>query len=279
MDLLVKLDSIQGDDPMIRDGKRSISRDLVRFLDFIEGFAAKRHDLLLKARKNVRFVPNGDKSRVVLSKRKSDLDGDQRETVGKLRERVEKIRAYARVSPNDNEDVELEGFQHVSDDDEDDKEEESPIIVVSEKNGRIINGVLVKRPVDQSKVKKSVTFAENKNVLKIFSNSNEPVPNEDGTNSSNSSDDHGEIAENLCDEVEEIKGFSLGTEEDDEEGQVVSRASSERSGSLPRREGNYEIRGHYQGHDGEFLFSAPLPVQMEDKGDLMKRRNELKILR
>ena len=59
---------------MIRDGKRSISRDLVRFLDFIEGFAVKRHDLLLKARKNVRFVPNGDKSRVVLSKRKTDLD-------------------------------------------------------------------------------------------------------------------------------------------------------------------------------------------------------------
>ncbi|XP_076955803.1 BAG family molecular chaperone regulator 8, chloroplastic-like [Bidens hawaiensis] len=36
MGLLIKLDSIQGSDPMIRDGKRSISRELIRFMELID---------------------------------------------------------------------------------------------------------------------------------------------------------------------------------------------------------------------------------------------------
>ncbi|KAK9271535.1 hypothetical protein L1049_001895 [Liquidambar formosana] len=55
MDLLLKLDSIQGGDPMIRDGKRSISRDLLRFLEFVDGVSVKRHQLSTKAMKTVRF--------------------------------------------------------------------------------------------------------------------------------------------------------------------------------------------------------------------------------
>ncbi|KAJ6421577.1 hypothetical protein OIU84_028866 [Salix udensis] len=42
MDLLLKLDSIQGGDPMIRDGKRSVTRDLVRFMEFVDGFRNKK---------------------------------------------------------------------------------------------------------------------------------------------------------------------------------------------------------------------------------------------
>ena len=41
---------------MIRDGKRSISKDLVRFLEFIDGFAMKRHGLSFKAMKNMNLV-------------------------------------------------------------------------------------------------------------------------------------------------------------------------------------------------------------------------------
>ncbi|KAI3976758.1 hypothetical protein MKX01_008616 [Papaver californicum] len=54
MDLLLKLDSVQGGDPMIRDGKRSISRDLVRFLEFIDSIPVKRQQISSKAMKNVR---------------------------------------------------------------------------------------------------------------------------------------------------------------------------------------------------------------------------------
>ncbi|CAN4079446.1 unnamed protein product [Withania somnifera] len=39
MDLLVKLDSIEGDDPLIRDGKRSISNELTRFMKAINGIS------------------------------------------------------------------------------------------------------------------------------------------------------------------------------------------------------------------------------------------------
>ena len=46
----------QGRDSMIRDGKRSISKDLVRFLEFIDGIALKRHGLSFKAMKNMNLV-------------------------------------------------------------------------------------------------------------------------------------------------------------------------------------------------------------------------------
>ncbi|KAJ7963799.1 BAG family molecular chaperone regulator 8, chloroplastic-like [Quillaja saponaria] len=41
MDLLLKLDHMQGGDTMVRDGKRSVNKDLVCFLDFVDGIAAK----------------------------------------------------------------------------------------------------------------------------------------------------------------------------------------------------------------------------------------------
>ena len=55
----------QGDDPMIRDGKRSIIRELVRFMEFIEEITVKRHGILWKGVKNVRIGGNGTKSRVL----------------------------------------------------------------------------------------------------------------------------------------------------------------------------------------------------------------------
>ncbi|KAF4376000.1 hypothetical protein F8388_010166 [Cannabis sativa] len=279
MDLLVKLESIQGDDSMVRDGKRSISRDLVQFMDFIDGVALKRRELSIKARKNARFSRNSDPPKVNVGK--NGLDRDQREVIRKLRERVEKIRGYTMVPQDDDEYVEFEGFQHVSDED---NEAENPIVVISGKKGPIRNGVLANRSGDQPRVKKSVSFAENDNLFKVFSNSNEASSNEEDSTSTNSSDGHGDDGENNGADVEELKGFSLGTEDDEEEeGDVVSVGSSQTSNeernpkteSVTKGEVNYKINGHNE----EFVFSAPLPVQMDDKADLMKRRNEVKILR
>ncbi|XP_062106545.1 BAG family molecular chaperone regulator 8, chloroplastic isoform X2 [Humulus lupulus] len=281
MDLLVKLDSIQGDDSMVRDGKRSMSRDLVQFMDFIDGVALKRRELSIRARKNVRLSRNNDPSKVNLSKNGFNLDGDQREVIRKLRERVEKIRGYTMVPQDDDEFVEFEGFQHVSDED---NEAENPIVVISGKKAPIRNGVLANRSGDQPKVKKSVSFAENGNLFKVFSNSNEASSNEGDSTSTNSSDGHEEDGENNGADVEELKGFSLGTEDDEEEeGDVVGIGSSQTSNgernpktrSVTKGEVNYKIKGHNE----EFVFSAPLPVQMDDKADLMKRRTLVKILR
>ncbi|CAH8262784.1 unnamed protein product [Arabidopsis lyrata] len=53
---LLQLDSIQGRvDSMIRDGKRSLSRDLVRFLHHIDGCAVKKRDFVYKYVKVVSF--------------------------------------------------------------------------------------------------------------------------------------------------------------------------------------------------------------------------------
>ncbi|KAL5582203.1 hypothetical protein UlMin_014645 [Ulmus minor] len=270
MDLLLKLDSIQGGDPMIRDGKKSISRDLVRFLDCIDGIAVKRQGLSFKAMKNARLGQNVNNSRVILGRNYGDLGGNQREMIGKLRERVEKIRGFSRLSENDEEDVELEGFEHVSDDD---NEVETPRVVINGKNSRIRNGILVNRSGVQPKVKKSVSFAENGNVFKIISNSNESISFEDGSclDDSISSDDRDA-------DTEEFRVLSQGTLDDYEEANTVNgdfSQASDRENNLraritPRREVNYEIIGHFEDHNGDFLFSAPLPVKMEDKADLRK---------
>ncbi|KAJ6734795.1 BAG DOMAIN CONTAINING PROTEIN EXPRESSED [Salix purpurea] len=122
MDLLLKLDSIQGGDPMIRDGKRSVTRDLVRFMEFVDGFAIKRHELSYKSASKARALGNTSKARALNAKNGygscRDLTQSQKEIMEKLRKRVEKISGFSRVCENDQEDAELEGFQQFVDDDD-----------------------------------------------------------------------------------------------------------------------------------------------------------------
>ncbi|KAL0015649.1 hypothetical protein SO802_002718 [Lithocarpus litseifolius] len=283
MDLLLKLDSIQGRDSMIRDGKRSISRDLVRFLEFIDGVAVKRTGLSFKAMKNMRFGhPNCNKGSVLGTKIRSL--GGQREVTQNMRARAEKIGGFSRAYQNDEDDVEFEGFQQAFDDEEE-EEEESPRVVISGKNGQIRNGVLVKINGVQSRVKKSVSFAENGNVYRVFSNTHEPVSRKNGSASldeSVSSDDQGELDGNLCSELEEVKGFPQGAEDDDEahleNGGSPQTSDGERnSARVIRNSGDYEIRGHFNDQSGDFVFSAPFPVKMEAKADQMKKKRAMKI--
>lgn len=259
---------------MIRDGKKSITRDLVRFLEFMDGVAVKRKGLSIKAMKNDRFGKNGDKSRALLGSKCGNLDVDQRAIIGKLRDRVEKIRGFARVSDNDDEHVELEGFQHFSNDDE---EEECAQVVINGKSGRIRNGVLMKRHEVQPRVKKTVSFLEDGNLFKVSTNTRESVLNGDGTyldDSGGSSDDHEELVEKICSEVEEIKSFSQSTEDDEEEHeekggflQTSEGESIPKSTRIERR----ETRGNFQNDKRHFVFTPPLPVQMEAKADLGMR--------
>ncbi|XP_062231862.1 uncharacterized protein LOC133929208 [Phragmites australis] len=44
MGLLHRLDAIEGGDPMIREGKRAVSRDLTRILDFVDKVLVKEHE-------------------------------------------------------------------------------------------------------------------------------------------------------------------------------------------------------------------------------------------
>ncbi|OEL22383.1 hypothetical protein BAE44_0016600 [Dichanthelium oligosanthes] len=44
MGLLLRLDAIQGGDPMIREGKRTVSRELARILEFVDKVLVKEHE-------------------------------------------------------------------------------------------------------------------------------------------------------------------------------------------------------------------------------------------
>ncbi|XWS44372.1 hypothetical protein CRYUN_Cryun15aG0039400 [Craigia yunnanensis] len=262
MDLLLKLDSFQGGDPMVRDGKRSVSRDLVQFLEYIDGLALKRHKHLYKNAKNVRVLGNGSKAKILRS--------NSREIMEKLGDRVEKLERISRNEEGD--DVELEGFHQVI------GEGENPRISITGKGGVCVTqnrngGVLLKRQGSQPRVKKTVSFAENGNVYWSISSGNEVNSSGDGslTDESVSSDDHGEIMENLLKE-------SGGLVENEEEVNFDNEESLQSSGGEKNtrrnlsRQARSEIDEDYQIQDGDFVFSPPLPVKMESKADLMKKR-------
>lgn len=59
-DLLLQLDSIQGRiDPMIRSSKRSLSRDLVRFVQYVDDCVVKRYGFVVKSGSGIKL--NGKK--------------------------------------------------------------------------------------------------------------------------------------------------------------------------------------------------------------------------
>lgn len=258
---------------MIRDGKRSVRRDLVRFLEYIDGLALKRHKHLYKYAKNVTVSGNGSKARVLRS--------NSGETMKKLRKRVEKLARFSGNEEGDeDDDVELEGFHQAID------EGENPRISTNGKVGVCVTqnrngGVLVKRQGSQPRVKKTVSFAENGNVYRIISSGNEVSSCGDGslTDESVSSDDHGEIVENLCKESGVLAENEEEVNLDDEESLQSSDAEKNTRKNYMIRQARSEIEGDYQIQDGDFVFSAPLPVKMESKADLMKKmKGTLKIV-
>ncbi|PKI47950.1 hypothetical protein CRG98_031734, partial [Punica granatum] len=209
MDLLLQLDSIQNHDPMIRDGKRSISRDLDAFLECIDRLAVKRRQLLVvNSRKSVKVVANRSN--------KSKILREEKELVNKLKDRVEKIRQLSQVLGTQEEDVELEGFQNFSDD--------------GEENDRTFARRIGPAPT----AKKIVTFAENGNVYRVIStDSDESSSGDDGTGSS---DDHGEISA----DDGKLKGSYVIVEEADMDNLASSPVSSD--GGEPRSQGRDESK-------------------------------------
>ncbi|TYH52216.1 hypothetical protein ES332_D09G012000v1 [Gossypium tomentosum] len=235
MDLLLKLDSFQGGDSMIRDGKRSVSKDLIQFLEYVDGLVLKRYKLLYKNAKNIRVLRNGSSKPKVLRSKSGEV-------MEKLRDRAEKLERFSTIEEG-NDVVELEGF-HQGIDEAENKNKN--------KNGEL----LLKRQGIQPKVKKTVSFAENGNVYRIISNGDEVSSSGDGslTDESVSNDERGDTMENLVKESEDLV-------ENLEEAMNLNKEA--RSNSVE----DYQIQGH------DFVFSAPLPVKMESKADLMKKRN------
>ncbi|CAI8591897.1 unnamed protein product [Vicia faba] len=247
VNLFIQLDSIQDCDKMIVDGKRSISRDLVQFLDSIEEVAAKKHILRVKAVKSSR---TGQK---IHRQRNSDGDDDEKKKLLKnLRGRVEKISKLCKVYEGDEERLENEEGIDDRDDDYDDDGDGVTGVLLGRKD-RNKNGYFVKRQeVIQPRAKKSVRFAENGKICEVYSTRS---GESDG---SSSNDEHGEVLENGKFGVVDVVDSSRGGE-DDEDVLVEDSGGSTHSSD-----------------DGDvvkekLLFSPPLPLKMENRSDLKSK--------
>ncbi|XP_015962706.1 BAG family molecular chaperone regulator 8, chloroplastic [Arachis duranensis] len=282
VNLLLQLDSIEGCDPMIVDGKRSISRDLVQFLDSIEGVAVKKHTRCVKAAKSGRV------SQRVNKPRDSGDDDERRKLLQNLRGRVERISRLCKLSETNEGDLEHDhgdgvggNYDYNYDDADGYGDGVANVVVPPKKNGVFV----VQKQGFQPRVKKSVKFAENGKICEVYSGSSasyEPDLSEDVAcldGSSSSDYDQGEVSEIVGNAAEDVAvDSSQGAEDDEEEAALVENGGSSRSSDDGRR--NPNIRGIKnngrnvvnQGHQERILFSAPMPVKMENKAELMKSK-------
>ncbi|KAL0343824.1 UNVERIFIED_CONTAM: BAG family molecular chaperone regulator 8, chloroplastic [Sesamum angustifolium] len=256
-----------GGDPMIRDGKSSVRRELSKFLDFIDGFCLERR--VLSSGVNVRYERNSVKNRVVNSERnmRNVQCGDLRSVnVEKLRGLVERIdRLAEELNEGESEVIESPG-------------------VLAKKHGVSGNksGGLVKQHCGvQPKVKKSVSFADNGKVYRVVRRNSEPFLVESYDDSIDGDGALRELKNDFGREVEDF-GFPLKEAEDDDEveahtesgGSPHSSDGEKDSSIYLRSEGNSGSKMYYQGEADDFTFSAPLPLKMETRADLIDKRKK-----
>ncbi|KAK6155034.1 hypothetical protein DH2020_009282 [Rehmannia glutinosa] len=268
MELVLKLDAIQGGDPMIRDGKISVRRELSNFFDFIDGFYLERRGVsngvnMRYERGNVKFrVPNGGKK--VGNVKCGGLKSVNMEKLRGLAERIDKL-----AEELDEEEIEVIEIPNVS----------------TKKHGDSGNktGGLVKRLGGvQPKVKKSVSFADNGKVYRVLRRNSEPILDE---NDDDSIDRVRDLEDDLCREVEEIGVTSKEADDDDDDEEV--EAQSENGGSMNSSDGERDVRSHprngvnferkmyNQGGADKIAYSAPLPLKMETRADVIDKRKKL----
>ncbi|XP_047334804.1 BAG family molecular chaperone regulator 8, chloroplastic [Impatiens glandulifera] len=210
MALLQKLESIQGGDPMIRDGKRSINRDLIRFMDLIDRVCFKR-----VVRSTTQHHRGNNNSRVYSRVDAGKLSEDGRELRGRSNGPADKTRRFV---GGDEEGCDFDIGDHP------------------------VKGLLKRVGGGESKVKKTVTFADDNGKLYRAT----IIPRETNSSGEEDDDDEIELVDNLDRKLEAIEG---GSEEDEAE---LEEEDDE----------NYK---------DDLVFSAPLPVKMDRRGDLMKK--------
>ncbi|XP_068657066.1 BAG family molecular chaperone regulator 8, chloroplastic-like [Aristolochia californica] len=127
---LSELETIQGGDSMIREGKKSIEAELVHFLEFVDGLSVRRRRVQSKPVKKVSFAEYANESRVFAHRQEQSEDEEeeiakhcqlnseqQRVFMEKLSKENESHTAYSEeelVHENEAQ-VELEGFHQISD--------------------------------------------------------------------------------------------------------------------------------------------------------------------
>lgn len=241
---------------MIRDGKKSISGEITGFLDLIDGVTVKKSEISSKlVTKNVPRKCGG-----LFNEHKSGTFACRSLAKNKrLEDLVDRIDALSTKVPiGDN--VEDEGGLEIP----------GTSWNRTARSGHPRDGL-------GAKVKKSVSFVENGKVYKVHRKGFEPVLIGDCDSSGDESYSvgaEGELKDGIRRKAEEVGGISFKDALAEEEDQSQDQ-DGESSKSSDGEEGpGYELRNE----DGGFTFSAPLPVKMETKADIMDRRKAVKIV-
>uniref|UniRef100_A0A7C8YKH8 BAG domain-containing protein n=1 Tax=Opuntia streptacantha TaxID=393608 RepID=A0A7C8YKH8_OPUST len=168
MELLLQVDSIQGDDQMIRDSKRSITKDIDHFLDLLDGICVKRHQVITKTMRNMRVVGNDNStaydhgrefSKHGIRSKCQSMSEDENKLLQNLRRRAERIGRLSRELEDEDEDGEMEGYKHVGEDEDD------TYIPKNSNKHQMENGELDKKNAVRQK---RVTFVEDGNVVRVY---------------------------------------------------------------------------------------------------------------
>ncbi|KAF8077297.1 hypothetical protein N665_1048s0003 [Sinapis alba] len=246
--LLLRLDYIKGGaDSMIRDGKRTLCRDLVRFLHYVDGCAVRRRNV-----ENIAELEEFGQDIPIVYIGKS-------RKLGALKPGVESVKRNKVKTPV----YELT----LSAEDDDDGEE---IMMMSRDDGvgnssssRCSSGV-----VGKTRVTKNVSFNENGNVYKVYGDSPEATGGDDGSTSgsNNESGDGYSEVENIKYVSKENDGFedeeSLSENEEESSSSQGSKEEVQLSGNVSHT-GRNKTKREVQLGKGSLMFSPPLPLKME----------------
>ncbi|KAG2301432.1 hypothetical protein Bca4012_059701 [Brassica carinata] len=286
-DLLLQLDSIQGRiDPMIRSSKRSLSRDLVRFLQYVDDCVVRKYELVYRRKpqafgvaedrrvERVFVTCDGDEeldstadddSEEVVSVDKRKAGGSSKFSIVKGNNVVKKPTVRKTMVFDKNRNLYKRDVASSAEDDSVDSGEEESL-VVSRDDERKQHGLKARNMVvvkGKSRVVKTVRFDENGNVYKVYGDTSpESSISEEGDDSASGSNDGNGDKKGSGNEVVEIKYVpkeNEGFEEDQSENEVSSSDGSEGDA----RNSNEHKKREIQLKKGSLMFSPPLPLKME----------------
>lgn len=167
MDLKLQLGTVKGDDQMIRDSKKSIAKEIVQFLEMVDGFRGKKHQFTTRKIRNAKLVRSNCgiardgrrlSERGVVSKCQS-MDRKEKKLIANLREKVERISWMSRALEDEEvSDEETEGYEHVGD-------ESGAIIDQITNNNHLKMGLPIENDAHISNAKKHGCFVEDRSVV------------------------------------------------------------------------------------------------------------------
>ncbi|CAF2089879.1 unnamed protein product [Brassica rapa] len=249
-DLLLQLDSIQGRiDPMIRSSKRSLSRDLVRFLQYIDDCAVRRYGSVVGSQFKFRGC-DGKMGKVFVSNGElEELDSMSDESSYKF-VKGNVVKAKPVVSDKDRNVCDVTSSEENND----------SVVVMSRDNERKRGSKTRNMVLVEGSGGETVSFDENGNVYKVYGDTSESSISEEDDSVSGSKDGNGDEKENR-NEVEGIKNVSKEEEESGCENEVSSSEGSEGDAIVTRNGNEHEKKIQLQ--KGSLMFSPPLPLKME----------------